>query len=160
MSGQQVRPSEESLIALYEQLQTEMRWRRDGEFRIYREAIAISTGALTAAIALREFALQVGHIPYCVLGAIVVVVTLLTVKRVLYENQVYRDLGKMSVSVFKRLELLTFTDAGHVRHNSVLDSNATRFGQGSGYTMTIKLMIFLGVAICSVIYFIGKSSPA
>lgn len=160
MSGQQVRPTEEALIALYEQLQTEMRWRRDGEFRIYREAIAISTGALTAAIALRQFASQVGHIPYCVLGVIVVAVTLLTVQRVHYENQVYRDLGKMSVRVFKRLELLTVNSAGDAHHNSVLDSNATRFGQGSGYTMTIKLMIFLGGAICSVIYFIAKSSPA
>lgn len=159
-SGQQDRPGEEVLIALYEQLQTEMRWRRDGEFRIYREAIAISTGALTAAIALREFALQVGHIPYCALGLIVVVVNLMTIKRVLYENQIYRDLGKMSVRVFKRLELLTYTDAGHVRHNSVLDSSATRFGQGSGYTMTITLMVSVSVAICIVIYFIGKSSPA
>lgn len=159
-SGQKVSPCDDSLIALYEQLQTEMRWRRDAEFRIYREAIAISTGALTAAIALQEFASQVGRMPYCALVAIVVVVNLLTVKRVLYENQVYRDLGNMSVRVFKRLELLSVNSAGDVRYTSVLPATAARFGQGSGYTMTITLMLAVGVIACVVIYSIGKSLPA
>lgn len=145
-----------AMIALYEQLQNEMRWRRDAEFRMYREAIAISTGALTAAVALRKFATGIDSRAYGLLALIIVVVNLVTIKRVLYENQIYRRLGEMSVRLFERLKLLNYDEAGEYRYDSVLPEHAAGYGAGAGYRMTISVMVAISAVTLFVIYFLAQ----
>ena len=140
---------------LYSELQKDMQFRRNTEFRYFSFATGLSTAAVPVGVSLTKVASTIPALQAGCLGmaAIVVILNAVASKRILYENKIYRTLGSSSVSILKQLLLLT------TGTDSVLPPATEKYGQGTAYRWTLALMwgvcVLVIIALSGVAFF-GK----
>lgn len=154
----------QSLIAYFEQIQNEMRWRRDVEYKVIALLLPFSPLSVAALFALAS----TGNRGLTVIAAIAFVVFSLillfyTREKIVAEHKIYAQLGSITVKLW---ETFGFLDAPGQGLPPLLSAEARNYGQGKGYRLTLRLytsinvasiLIYIGIGIGSHLGLIGKA---
>lgn len=155
----------QSLIAYFEQIQNEMRWRRDVEYKVIALLLPFSPLSVAALFALAS----TGNRELTVIAALAFVVFSLillfyTREKIVAEHRIYAQLGGITVKLW---ETFGFFGAPGQGQTSLLGPEARNYGQGKGYRLTLRLytsinvasiLIYIGIGIGSHLGLIGKTA--
>lgn len=115
----------------------ELRWRRDIEDRIIRWFITISSGLITASLALAQFADPIVFAVFAILTAVLIWrVNFHVTKKIEAENAVYQGIGK---TIVKTLENdFSLTNESDTKES--IGSDIAKLGTGGGYQKTNNIL--------------------
>jgi hypothetical protein len=148
------RKTESFLQALYEDCQTEMRWRRDVEYKLMGSLIPLCP-ALVGGL----FALSAILPPGVVAGtaaALTLFVWILYVyvsRKVYAEHETYAGLGQVVVKIWENFGL--FDETGHGGEGGILPEPSKKYGQGDGHRITLGVFFWLSVTTTVMLLGLG-----
>ncbi len=145
--------NDDFLKTYYIDAQNEMRWRREVEYKLLTNYIAISAFLLPAEALLYK---EMASMPHRMLAAtcITIAVFVLTIGvslKIRAENTIYKALGRNVVAIWEYFEM--FSKGTYLSSQPMLPKNSRQYGQGSGYKRTLYVLWSLTVTV-SVLSFV------
>lgn len=154
------------LMSYFEETQSEMRWRRDVEYKIIALLLPFSPLSVAALFALAT----TGNHELTITAAIAfvafsIILLLYTREKIVAEHKIYAQLGSITVALWERFG---FFETSGQNPSALLGPAARNYGQGKGYRLTLKLytsiniasiLIYIGIGAGSHLGLIGKRTP-
>jgi hypothetical protein len=148
-------PREQFLIAYFTDCQTDMRWRREVEYKLLTLLVPLAPLQVAGLFALSTVVDAWLTLAGAVSLSILTLIVFLSVRaKIIAENKIYVMLGEVVVRIWDTFGL--FDPDGSKR--KILDEASRKYGTGPGYKLTLKIVAVLTTATIVLLFGIAANS--
>jgi hypothetical protein len=132
--------NDEFLKAYYVDCQSEMRWRRDVEFKLLAFSASLDVAVIPVAATLSEVLDDVRIFTGSIiaLALMLIFVGIFISIKIVEEHKVYQSLGKTVVEIWQYFGL--FRKGAFAKNKKLLSEASRKYGAGMGYLRTIRIV--------------------
>lgn len=145
------------LLEYFRDCQSEMRWRRENEFRLANLLIAlypITLAAMAAASGLVSDRLLYSSSTIAV-ASLLLALTFFVAFKISEEHKIYESVGRVVVRIWTYYEL--FKVGIYIPDQAILDQKSKEYGTGKGYIRTVRILWALTFIVALMILTMGYS---
>lgn len=143
------------LIEYFKDCQSEMRWRRENEFRQLNLLIALYPIILTAMTAVSGFVSD--RLLYLAsttaVALLLLALTAFVAFKISEEHKIYEVVGGVVVRIWTYYQL--FEGGAYIPKEAILDQKSTEYGTGKGYLRTLWILWALTFTVALTIGAMG-----